>query len=124
MVTGLLTVTNLFSVARYGEFEFWFAMLKVIAVLGFIALGALALTGALPDISVSGVVNLSHEFGGFMPNGMTAVIGAMLTTVFSFMGTEIVTIAAAESKNPPSKSPVPPIPWCGEWGSSTSSRCS
>ncbi|HCS41339.1 MAG TPA: GABA permease [Pseudomonas sp.] len=99
-VTGLLTLTNLFSVARYGEFEFWFAMLKVIAVLGFIALGALALAGALPDTTVSGVVQLSHEFGGFMPNGMTAVVGAMLTTVFSFMGTEIVTIAAAESQNP------------------------
>lgn len=99
-VTGLLTLTNLFSVARYGEFEFWFAMLKVIAVLAFIGLGALALTGVLPDITVSGVVKLSNEFGGFMPNGMTAVVGAMLTTVFSFMGTEIVTIAAAESKNP------------------------
>lgn len=99
-VTGLLTLTNLFSVARYGEFEFWFAMLKVIAVLGFIALGALALAGGLPDTTVSGVVQLSHEFGGFMPNGMTAVVGAMLTTVFSFMGTEIVTIAAAESQNP------------------------
>ena len=99
-VTGLLTLTNLFSVARYGEFEFWFAMLKVIAVLGFIALGALALADALPDTTVSGVVHLSHEFGGFMPNGMTAVVGAMLTTVFSFMGTEIVTIAAAESQNP------------------------
>lgn len=99
-VTGLLTLTNLFSVARYGEFEFWFAMLKVIAVLGFIALGALALAGALPDTTVSGVVQLSREFGGFMPHGMTAVIGAMLTTVFSFMGTEIVTIAAAESQNP------------------------
>ena len=99
-VTGLLTLTNLFSVARYGEFEFWFAILKVIAVLGFIALGALALADGLPDTTVSGVVQLSHEFGGFMPNGMTAVVGAMLTTVFSFMGTEIVTIAAAESQNP------------------------
>ncbi|MDD1964656.1 GABA permease [Pseudomonas putida] len=99
-VTGLLTLTNLFSVARYGEFEFWFAMLKVIAVLGFIALGALALAGGLPNTKVSGVLTLSREFGGFMPNGMTAVVGAMLTTVFSFMGTEIVTIAAAESKNP------------------------
>ena len=99
-VTGLLTLTNLFSVARYGEFEFWFAMLKVIAVLAFIGLGALALTGMLPNTTVSGVVRLSNEFGGFMPNGMTAVVGAMLTTVFSFLGTEIVTIAAAESRNP------------------------
>ena len=99
-VTALLTLTNLFSVARYGEFEFWFVMLKVIAVLAFIALGALALTGVVPNLSVSGVAKLSNDFGGFMPNGMAAVIGAMLTTVFSFMGTEIVTIAAAESKDP------------------------
>lgn len=67
-VTFLLTVTNLFSVARYGEFEFWFALLKVIAIIAFIVLGA--------------------------------VLGALLTTMFSFMGTEIVTIAAAESKDP------------------------
>ncbi|AOE82938.1 GABA permease [Pseudomonas sp. TCU-HL1] len=99
-VTALLTATNLFSVARYGEFEFWFALLKVIAVIGFIILGFFALSGGLPDREVSGVMRLTQEHGGFMPNGFSTVLGALLTTVFSFMGTEIVTIAAAESKNP------------------------
>ncbi|WP_435606993.1 GABA permease [Pseudomonas knackmussii] len=99
-VTALLTATNLFSVARYGEFEFWFALLKVIAVVGFIVLGGFALSGGLPGREVAGVLALSREHGGFMPNGFSAVLGALLTTVFSFMGTEIVTIAAAESKNP------------------------
>lgn len=75
------------------------AMLKVIAVLAFIALGALALTGVVPNLSVSGVAKLSND-SAVSPNGMGMVIGAMLTTVFSFMGTEIVTIAAAESKDP------------------------
>ncbi|UVJ44310.1 GABA permease [Pseudomonas sp. LS1212] len=99
VITLLLTATNLFSVKNYGEFEFWFALIKVLAILGFIALGAAAIFGWLPSSQVSGVSHLT-DTQGFMPNGMGAVVAAMLTTMFSFMGTEIVTIAAAESKDP------------------------
>jgi len=99
VITLLLTVTNLFSVKNYGEFEFWFALVKVVAIIGFIGLGILAIFGLLPTSQVSGVSHL-FDTQGFLPNGMGAVLGAILTTMFSFMGTEIVTIAAAESKNP------------------------
>ena len=99
VITLLLTITNLFSVKNYGEFEFWFALVKVLAIIGFIILGLLAIFGYLPTSQVSGVAHLSDTIG-FMPNGMGAVLAAMLTTMFSFMGTEIVTIAAAESKDP------------------------
>ncbi|RON11733.1 GABA permease [Pseudomonas frederiksbergensis] len=99
VITLLLTVTNLFSVKNYGEFEFWFALVKVVAIIGFIGLGILAIFGFLPTSQVSGVSHL-FDTQGFLPNGMGAVLGAILTTMFSFMGTEIVTIAAAESKNP------------------------
>jgi gamma-aminobutyrate permease len=99
-ITALLTITNLFSVAKYGEFEFWFAMLKVIAIIAFIVLGALVLFDFLPERKVSGLSTLIAQNGGFMPNGFGAVIGALLTTMFSFIGTEAVTIAAAESKDP------------------------
>ncbi|NBA96076.1 GABA permease [Pseudomonas sp. R5(2019)] len=99
-VTALLTLTNLFSVAKYGEFEFWFAMVKVVAIVSFIGLGACAIAGWLPGREVSGVARLVSDFGGFMPNGWEAIIGALLTTMFSFVGTEAVTIAAAESKDP------------------------
>lgn len=99
VITLLLTATNLFSVKNYGEFEFWFALLKVAAIVGFIALGLLAIFGLLPGSSVSGISHL-YDTHGFMPNGFGAVLAAILTTMFSFMGTEIVTIAAAESKNP------------------------
>lgn len=99
-VTLLLTATNLFSVARYGEFEFWFALLKVLAIVAFIVLGAIALAGGLPERETSGLAALMAGHGGFAPNGYAAVLGALLTTMFSFMGTEIVTIAAAESRNP------------------------
>ena len=99
VITLLLTATNLFSVKNYGEFEFWFALLKVVAIIGFIILGLAAIFGFMPNSQVSGVSHL-FDTQGFMPNGLGAVLGAMLTTMFSFMGTEIVTIAAAESKNP------------------------
>jgi GABA permease len=98
-VTAALTVTNLFSVRNYGEFEFWFALVKVVAIVAFLAVGALAILGLLPGSDVRGLSNLTAD-GGFMPNGLTAVLTAMLGTMFSFMGTEIVTIAAAESERP------------------------
>ena len=99
VITLLLTATNLFSVKNYGEFEFWFALVKVVAIIGFVILGLAAIFGFLPTGQVSGVSHL-YDTQGFMPNGMGAVLAAILTTMFSFMGTEIVTIAAAESTNP------------------------
>ena len=96
----LLAGTNLFSVAKYGEFEFWFAILKVMAILGFIGLGFAALLGWLPNREVSGLSTLVDEYGGFAPKGWSAVIGAFITVMFSFIGTEAVTIAASESSDP------------------------
>ncbi|MGY4491874.1 GABA permease [Pseudomonas sp. TE3610] len=99
VITLILTGTNLLNVKNYGEFEFWFALIKVIAIIGFIVLGAAAVFGFVPGSQVSGVSHIVDTVG-FMPNGLGAVVAAMLTTMFSFMGTEIVTIAAAESKDP------------------------
>ena len=99
IITLALTVTNLFSVKNYGEFEYWFALLKVLAIVAFIVVGCVAMFGLVPGSQVSGVSHL-FDTQGFLPNGMGAVLAAILTTMFSFMGTEIVTIAAAESKDP------------------------
>lgn len=99
-VTALLTITNLFDVKNYGEFEFWFAIIKVLAIVSFIAFGGAVILGFVPGIEAPGVVALSQNYGGFIPNGFGAVIGALLTTMFSFIGAEVVTIAAAESSNP------------------------
>ncbi|GHS84193.1 MULTISPECIES: GABA permease [Pseudomonas] len=99
-VTALLTITNLFDVKNYGEFEFWFAIIKVLAIVSFILFGAAVILGFVPGVEAPGVVALSQNYGGFIPNGFGAVIGALLTTMFSFIGAEVVTIAAAESSNP------------------------
>ncbi len=98
----LLTMTNLFSVKNFGAFEFWFAIIKVVAIIAFIVVGLLAVCGYWPLANVSGVAHL-YDRVGFMPHGFGAVLTGVLITIFSFFGAEIITIAAVESKNPGSK---------------------
>jgi GABA permease len=101
IVMVILTASNLVSVSSYGEFEFWFAGIKVVAIALFIVLGALAIFGVLPGSShaATGLGNLTGH-GGFLPHGPGAILTGMLLVVFSFMGSEIVTLAAAESEDP------------------------
>ncbi|QNE77386.1 amino acid permease [Streptomyces finlayi] len=91
--------TNLAAVKNFGEFEFWFASLKVIAITLFLVLGLLAILGVLPGTDAPGTSNLSGE-GGFLPNGSNGFIIGLLASVFAYGGLETVTIAAAESENP------------------------
>ncbi|EFL15127.1 amino acid permease [Streptomyces sp. C] len=101
IVMAVLTATNLGSVASYGEFEFWFAGIKVVAIGAFVVVGMLAVFGVLPgsDNPGAGFAHLT-DTGGFMPNGWGSVLTGVLMVVFSFMGSEIVTLAAGESEDP------------------------
>ncbi|MGM9344612.1 amino acid permease [Streptomyces salinarius] len=101
IVMIVLTATNLASVGSYGEFEFWFAGIKVVAIAAFIVVGGLAVFGLLPgvDSDQAGLGNLT-EHGGFLPNGPGAILTGVLLVVFSFMGSEIPTLAAGESEDP------------------------
>ncbi|MFI1567991.1 amino acid permease [Streptomyces sp. NPDC020490] len=101
LVMVVLTATNLVSVGSYGEFEFWFAGIKVVAIGVFIVVGALAVLGVLPgvDDDRAGLSNLTGH-GGFLPNGPGAILTGVLLVVFSFMGSEIATLAAGESEDP------------------------
>jgi GABA permease len=94
----LLTVTNLWSVRSFGEFEFWFASIKVAAILVFIAIGAGYLLG-LGGGDSPGLSNLTAH-GGFFPEGGLAVLSGIVIVIFAFVGAEIVTIAAAEAEEP------------------------
>jgi GABA permease len=94
----LLTATNLYSVGSYGEFEFWFASIKVAAIILFIVLAILFLIGLFPTNS-PGFSNL-YAKGGFFPHGGLAMFSGIVTVIFAFVGAEIVTIAAAESNEP------------------------
>jgi GABA permease len=93
-----LTLTNLVSVKSFGEFEFWFASIKVAAIVGFLVLAGVYVAGLWPGVAPS-VINLTAR-GGFAPNGVLPILtGAVAATGFYF-GAEIVTIAAAEAAEP------------------------
>ncbi|MER8042970.1 amino acid permease [Streptomyces sp. NPDC094032] len=91
--------TNLAAVKNFGEFEFWFAALKVGAIVLFLGIGVLAIVGVLPGTDAPGTANLTGE-GGFFPNGSEGLIVGLLASVFAYGGLETVTIAAAESEHP------------------------
>ncbi|MGW1889134.1 amino acid permease [Streptomyces sp. NPDC002004] len=90
---------NLAAVKNFGEFEFWFAALKVGAITLFLVLGLLAILGVLPGTDSPGTSNLTGD-GGFLPNGSEGLVIGLLASVFAYGGLETVTIAAAESEKP------------------------
>ncbi|MFW2099705.1 amino acid permease [Acinetobacter johnsonii] len=94
----LINAINLLHVKVFGETEFLFSMIKILAIIGMIGYGAWLLAsghgGAHAFIS-----NL-WALGGFFPNGISGLIMAMAIIMFSFGGIELVGIAAAETKNP------------------------
>ncbi|MFV0458693.1 MAG: amino acid permease [Actinomycetales bacterium] len=94
----LMTATNLFSVKSYGEFEYWFASIKVAAIIVFLLLGSLFVLGLFGGGGMKFHNLVDH--GGFLPHGAGAVFGGIVTVIFSMVGAEIATIAAAESHDP------------------------
>jgi GABA permease len=93
-----LTLTNLISVRVFGEFEFWFASIKVAAIVVFLLVAGVYVLGLWPG-AASHLSNLTQH-GGFAPNGLLPVLtGAVSATGFYF-GAEIVTVAAAEAAEP------------------------
>ncbi|WP_322032867.1 amino acid permease [Paraburkholderia sp. J76] len=98
-ITLALIAANCMSVNNFGELEYILSIIKVASIVLFIFLGTLAILGFLPFSSTHGWSNLMGN-GGFFPKGYVAVVAALLTAMFSFQGTEVVTIAAAESAEP------------------------
>lgn len=96
-LVAVLTFVNLWSVRSYGEFEFWFASLKVAAIVVFIVVASGYAFGVTSDQATFS--NLT-DHGGFMPKGGLAVLACVATVFFSLCGSEIASIAAAESNDP------------------------
>jgi aromatic amino acid transport protein AroP len=94
----LINSISLVNVKAFGEMEFWFAVIKVVAVIGMILFGGylLATGTAGPD---AGVENLWRH-GGFFPNGVAGLVMAMAVIMFSFGGLELIGITAAEAEDP------------------------
>ncbi|MEX3505402.1 amino acid permease [Corynebacterium sp. LK2510] len=97
MVT-IFAVINLSQVKGFGEFEYWFAMVKIVVIVGFLLIGTALFLGLLPASGFVGFDNVRES--GFAPNGIAGIAAGLLAVAFAFGGIEVVTIAAAESANP------------------------
>lgn len=95
---AILTAVNLTRVKNFGEFEFWFALLKVAAIIGFLVIGVALLCGWLPGVPSPGLVNFTG--GDLAPHGFAGIATALFVVAFAFGGTEIVSVAAAETQEP------------------------
>src|ERR1700683_2074324 len=93
-----LLYVNARSVGSFGRFEFWFAMIKVAAIVLFIVFGASLLTGVGPRPAI-GFSNLTAN-GGFLATGWRGVWMAIVFVIFSYLGTEVVAVTAGEAQQP------------------------
>ncbi|WP_189060765.1 amino acid permease [Longimycelium tulufanense] len=99
---GVLLVINLLSVKLFGELEFWFSVIKVLAIVVFLFVGlALVITSAgIGDTGVHAAVSNLTTHDGFLPMGFPVVLLALQGVIFAYSAIEMVGIAAGETQNP------------------------
>ncbi|MGG1676064.1 amino acid permease [Neobacillus sp. NRS-1170] len=95
---AVLIYVNATSVNTFATFEYWFSMIKISAIVGFIILGAYVLFGT-SDHPKMGAENFVND-GGFLPFGWNGVWIAIFISLFSFLGTELIAVTAGEAKDP------------------------
>lgn len=98
-VSAGLVAINTARVSRFGEIEYWFALIKVVAIMAFIAVG-LGLILGLGPASAVGFSNLFNGPGGFLPQGWRGVWLALTLVITSYMGVEVIAVTAGEAKDP------------------------
>lgn len=94
--TAIIAV-NAASVGNFGTLEYWFALIKVVVIIGFLILGAALLFGV--GFKPIGTTNYT-AFGGFLPHGWTGVGLGVAIAIFSFIGIETAAVAAGEASDP------------------------
>ena len=98
MVSAALVSLNSMQVNRLGEFEYWFAMIKVTAIIAFIAIGIVLVFGHGSHGAI-GWANLTQH-GGFLPAGWKGVWFSLTITITSYMGVEVIAVTAGEAERP------------------------
>jgi AAT family amino acid transporter len=96
----MMGLINLIAVKVFGEFEFWFALIKVIAIVAMIALGcSVIFFGFTNDWNPIGLANL-WQHGGFFPNGISGMLLSLQMVLFAYVGIEMIGLSAGEAENP------------------------
>jgi L-asparagine transporter-like permease len=98
-----LVIVNALQVGNFGEFEYWFALIKVVAIVTFIAVGFALITGFGPWPAI-GLTNLTRH-GGFLPHGWRGVWLALTLALTRYMGVEVIAVTAGEAQDPQTSIP-------------------
>ncbi|REH17475.1 amino acid permease-like protein [Kutzneria buriramensis] len=98
LFSAVILVVNALTVNFFGTLEYWFSMVKVTAIAVFVVLGFVLIFFGLPGQHATGFGNLTSH-GGLMPGGFGGLGIAMIFALFSYFGTEVVSVTAAESKD-------------------------
>jgi AAT family amino acid transporter len=95
-----MSAVNLAAVKAYGEFEYWFAMVKVVTIVMMIVGGSAMIMCGLGNHGVATGIHNLWSNGGFMPNGAKGVLMAMQMVMFAYLGVEMIGLTAGEAENP------------------------
>ena len=96
----MMGLINLIAVKVFGEFEFWFALIKVVAIVAMILLGgSVIFLGFTNDWNPIGLANL-WQHGGFFPNGISGMLLSLQMVLFAYVGIEMIGLSAGEAENP------------------------
>ena len=96
----IMTIVNLITVKAYGEFEFWFALIKIVAIILMIVTGLLIIIFGFGNGGVATGVSNLWKNGGFAPNGVKGILMSMQMVMFAYLGIEMLGVTAGEAKNP------------------------
>lgn len=97
---GGVGAVNLVAVKAFGEFEFWFALIKIVTIIAMVLGGVGIIAFGLGNDGVAvGIANLWSN-GGFMPNGVTGVLMSLQMVMFAYLGVEMIGLTAGEARNP------------------------
>lgn len=97
---AIVTAVNLVSVKLFGELEFWFALVKVVALVTFLVVGGIFLAGSFPIAGQTPGLQVISDNGGLFPNGMIPLVITVAGVMFAYGGIELIGTAAGETKNP------------------------
>ncbi len=92
--------TNLLAVRVFGELEFWFALVKVVTIVGFIAAGLVVIFFHVGELGASAGFSNLYAHGGFVPFGLVGVLLTLQIVMFAYSGVELIGVTAGEAENP------------------------
>jgi len=96
----ILYGANLLAVRVFGELEFWFALIKILTIVALIVIGLVIIVFHVGAFGAQASFGNLTAYGGFLPNGLTAVLLTLQIVMFAYSGVELIGVTAGEARDP------------------------